>query len=157
MLHSKSVAFFVGLFVFVGVGALFFLAMQVSNLSSFSDSESYHLIAKFENIGGLKVRSPITVAGVRIGRVSSISYDKDRYEAIVEMRIDSEYDTFTTDASANIYTAGLLGEQYISLNPGGADDFLVDGDQLQSAESAIILEEIVSKFLFSKVEESADP
>jgi len=157
MLHSKSVAFFVGLFVFVGICALFFLAMQVSNLSSFNDRESYHLIAKFENIGGLKVRSPITVSGVRIGRISNISYDKNNYEAIVEMRIDAEYDTFPTDTSASIFTAGLLGEQYISLNVGSEDEFLAPGDELELNQSALVLEEIIGKFLFSRAEERASP
>ncbi len=157
MLHSKSVAFFVGLFVFVGTGALFFLALQVSNLSSFNNTESFSLIAKFENIGGLKVRSPVTVAGVRIGRVSGILYDKSNYEAIVEMRIDAEYDTLPMDTSASIFTAGLLGEQYISFNIGSEDGFLADGDQLELNQSALVLEEIIGKFLFSKAEDSANP
>ena len=157
MQHSKTLAFVVGLFVFIGIGALFFLAMQVSNLSGLDNSEGYHLIAKFENVGGLKVRSPVTVSGVRIGRISDISYDKKSYQAVVAMRINKYYDTLPVDTSASIYTSGLLGEQYIALEPGGDDDSLKDGDELELTQSALVLEEIIGKFLFSKAEDSAKP
>lgn len=156
MLQSRTVALVVGLFVFIGIGALFFLAMQVSNLSSLDNSKGYLLTAKFENVGGLKVRSPVTVSGVRIGRVSDIRFDKNRYQAVVAMKINPYYDTLPTDTSASIYTAGLLGEQYIGLEPGGEDDFLKDGDELELTQSALVLEEIIGQFLFSKAEEKAD-
>ncbi len=157
MQHSKTLALGVGLFVFIGIGALFFLAMQVSNLSSLDNSKGYRLTAKFENVGGLKVRSPVTVSGVRIGRISDISYDKNSYQAVVAMRINPYYDTLPADTSASIYTAGLLGEQYIGLEPGGDDDFLKDGDEFELTQSALVLEEIIGQFLFSKAEDSANP
>lgn len=153
MQFPKMLATIVGLFVFVGIGALFFLAMQVSNLGSFEQGKGYRLVARFENIGGLKVRSPVTVAGVRIGRINAINYDKNAYQAVVEMIIDPTYDTLPTDTSASIYTSGLLGEQYIGLEPGGADDYLQDGDQFEFTQSALVLEEIIGQFLFSKADE----
>ena len=153
MQYSKSLATLVGFFVFLGLGGLFFLAMQVSNLSSFNNSGGYRLTARFENVGGLKVRSPVTVSGVRIGRVSAIDYDKKSYQAVVEMRINPFYDTLPTDTSAGIYTSGLLGEQFIGLEPGGADEYLQDGGQFEYTQSALVLEEIIGQFLFSKADE----
>lgn len=157
MQFSKTLATVVGFFVFLGIGALFFLAMQVSNLSSFDRGEGYRLVARFENIGGLKVRSPVTVSGVRIGRVHAVRYDKNAYQAVVEMRIDPVYDTLPTDTSASIYTSGLLGEQYIGLEPGGGDEYLQDGDQFEFTQSALVLEEIIGQFLFSKADEVKEP
>ncbi|MGR9107314.1 MAG: outer membrane lipid asymmetry maintenance protein MlaD [Gammaproteobacteria bacterium] len=153
MQYSKWVATLVGVFVVLGSGALFFLAMQVSNLSSFENSDGYHLSARFENIGGLKVRSPVTVSGVRIGRVSAIRYDKTSYEAVVEMNINRFYDTLPVDTSAGIYTSGLLGEQYIGLEPGGEEEYLADGDEFEFTQSALVLEELIGQFLFSKADE----
>lgn len=153
MHYSKTLVTLVGFFVFLGIGALFFLAMQVSNLSGFDDGDGYRLSARFENIGGLKVRSPVTVSGVRIGRVSAIDYDKKTYQAVVEMKINPNYDTLPADTSAGIYTSGLLGEQYIGLEPGGAEEYLRNGDQFEHTQSALVLEEIIGQFLFSKAEE----
>ncbi|MCI0668103.1 MAG: outer membrane lipid asymmetry maintenance protein MlaD [Methylococcaceae bacterium] len=153
MHYSKSHATWVGFFVFLGIGALFFLALQVSNLSSFDHGDGYRLVARFENIGGLKVRSPVTVSGVRIGRVSAIDYDKKTYQAVVEMKINPTYDTLPADTSAGIYTSGLLGEQYIGLEPGGAEEYLQNGDQFEYTQSALVLEEIIGQFLFSKADE----
>ncbi|MGH8552742.1 MAG: outer membrane lipid asymmetry maintenance protein MlaD [Methylococcales bacterium] len=144
----------VGLFVCAGVGAVFFLALKVSNLSSFESANGYRLTARFENIGGLKVRSPVTVSGVRIGRVSAIHYDKNTYQAVVEMDIDPYYDTLPDDTSAAIYTAGLLGEQYIGLQPGGGDTYLKNGDQVEFVQSALVLEELIGKFFLSKSDET---
>ena len=155
MQYSKTAATLVGFFVVLGVAALFFLALQVSNLSSFDDSAGYRLVARFENIGGLKVRSPVTVSGVRIGRVSAIDFDNQSYQAIVELKVNSHYDTLPNDTSAAIYTSGLLGEQYIGLEPGGADEYLQDGDQIEYTQSALVLEEIIGQFLFSKADENA--
>ena len=119
MHNSKTQDTLVGLFVACGIAALFFMAMQISNLGSFSDNNAYIIRANFENSGGLKVKSPVTLAGVRIGRVSRISIDNESYESVVEMHIESQYNNLPDDTSASIYTAGLLGEQYVSLEPGG--------------------------------------
>ena len=111
--------------------------------------DSYLLKAGFENIGGLKVRSPVTVSGVRVGRVVAIDYDDEAFEAVVTLRIESRHDGFPQDTSASIFTAGLLGEQYIALEPGGAMDNLVDGDRLQLTQSALVMEQIIGQFLYS--------
>ncbi len=153
MHYSRTVATLVGFFVFLGIAGLFFLALQVSNLSSFDNTEGYRLTARFENIGGLKVRSPVTVSGVRIGRVSAIDFDSKYYQAVVEMKIKPQYDKLPADTTAGIYTSGLLGEQYIGLEPGGAEEFLQDGDQFEFSQSALVLEEIIGQFLFSKADE----
>lgn len=137
----------VGLFVVMGGAALFVLAMSVSNFASISSKEGYFLTAYFENIGGLKVRSAITVSGVRVGQVSSIVFDPERLQAKVTLRVDNEHDYFTLDTAASIYTAGLLGEQYIALEPGAEDDTLSDGDEIEYTQSAVVLEEIISKFI----------
>ena len=140
----------VGLFVAIGLAALFMLAMQVSNLSTLgSERNSYTITATFENIGGLKVRSPVTVSGVRVGRVDSINYDTDAYEAVVTLRIDSRYDSFPEDTSASIFTAGLLGEQYVSLDPGGSMENLAEGSRIQLTQSALVMEQIIGQFLYS--------
>jgi len=139
----------VGLFVAGGLAALFMLAMQVSNLSANISSKSYEVTAAFQNIGGLKVRSPVTVSGVRVGRVEAIDYDTKGYEAVVTLRIDDKYDTFPEDTSASIFTAGLLGEQYISLQPGGSETDLKSGDRIHLTQSALVLEQIIGQFLYN--------
>jgi len=148
-MHNRNTEIAVGLFVALGVAALFMLALQVSNMSSFSRGEGYIITAAFENIGGLKVRSPVTVSGVRVGRVDSIDYDTQAYEAVVSMRIDSRYDTFPEDTSASIFTSGLLGEQYIALEPGGAVRNLKPGDRIQLSQSALVMEQVIGQFLYS--------
>lgn len=153
MFQSRTMEIWVGLFVAAGLAALFMLAMKVSNLSSFTDENGYTLIARFENIGGLKVRSPVTVSGVRIGRVAGISYDNENYEALVTLNVSAQYDKLPADTSASILTAGLLGEQYIGLDPGGEEAFLKDGDRIQLTQSALVLEKIIGQFLFSKAAE----
>ena len=152
MQHSKTQDTMVGLFVAVGIAALFYLALQISNLGSYSSGESYSIIARFQNSGGLKVKSPVSVAGVRIGRVASITLDKESHEAIVEMRIEEQYNNLPDDSSASIYTAGLLGEQYISIDPGSSDDYLKDKSTLDITSSAIVLEEMIGKFMMNKAE-----
>jgi phospholipid/cholesterol/gamma-HCH transport system substrate-binding protein len=139
----------VGLFVALGIAALFMLAMQVSNMSSLGRSESYVITAGFQNIGGLKVRSPVTVSGVRVGRVEAIDYDTQAYEAVVSLRIDNNYNAFPEDTSASIFTAGLLGEQYVALEPGGAVTNLKPGDRIQLTQSALVMEQIIGQFLYS--------
>ncbi len=157
MQQSRVVETWVGLFVALGMLALFFLAMKVSNLGELqTDKDSYRLIARFQNAGSLKERSPVSMAGVRIGRVSAIRFDKETYEAVVEMRIDPQYNTIPTDTTATILTAGLLGEQYVGLNAGGDTEYLKDGDKVELTQSALVLEEVISRFLFNKAESGSD-
>ncbi len=137
----------VGLFVVTGGAALFVLAMSVSNFGSISSKDGYYLTAYFENIGGLKVRSAVTVSGVRVGQVSDIVFDRERLQAKVTLRVDNDHDYFTLDTAASIYTAGLLGEQYIALEPGAEDGTLSNGDEIEFTQSAVVLEEIISKFI----------
>ena len=153
MVHSRSTEILVGAFVAAGLVALFFLAMQVSNLSSSARGEGYLLEARFDNIGSLKVRSPVPMAGVRVGRVGDITFDSNTYEAVVSLRIEQRYDRIPDDTFAKIFTAGLLGEQYIGLDPGGSEAYLGDGDRISLTQSALVLEEIIGQFLFSKAEE----
>ena len=152
MQHSKTQDTLVGFFVASGIAALFYMALQVSNLSTYTSDDSYTVIAHFENSGGLKVKSPVSIAGVRIGRVSSIRLDRDSHESIVEMRIESQFDNIPTDSGASIYTAGLLGEQYISIDPGSSEEYLHDKSQLDITSSAIVLEEMIGKFMLNKAE-----
>ena len=150
MMQSRSVQVWVGLFVVMGMAALLMLAMKVSNIRAFSGDEGYEISAHFENIGGLKVRSPVTMAGVVVGRVARIDFDKELYEAVVTLRIDPRYDNLPEDTSASIFTAGLLGEQYIGLEAGGAENYLRDGDSLQLTQSAVVLEQLIGQFLVSQ-------
>ncbi len=156
MHNSKTVEIIVGLFVALGVAALFMLAMKVSNLSAFSGDGGYVITARFENIGGLKVRSPVTVAGVRVGRISNIGFDNTTYEAVVSMNISSDYNTLPTDTSASIFTAGLLGEQYVALEPGGDEKYLQQGGEVRLTQSAIVLEQVIGQFLYSQAEGGGD-
>ena len=152
MIQNKSTEITVGMFVAAGVIALFVLAMKVSNFATFSDEAGYNVTAEFENIGGLKVRSPVTMAGVRVGRVSDISLSPDTYNAVVTLSLSSHFDVLPTDTAASIYTAGLLGEQYISLEAGAEDEFLQDGDVIDLTQPALVLEQVIGQFLFSKAE-----
>jgi phospholipid/cholesterol/gamma-HCH transport system substrate-binding protein len=157
MQHSRVLETWVGVFVALGLLGLFFLAMQVSNLGALKfDDRSYTVTARFSNIGSLKVRAPVSMSGVRVGRVSAIRFDRESYEAVVEMRIEPYFNTLPSDTSASILTQGLLGEQYIGLTPGGMDDPLRDGDKIEMTQSAMILEQLISRFLFSKAEEGSD-
>ncbi|MET0067531.1 MAG: outer membrane lipid asymmetry maintenance protein MlaD [Candidatus Thiodiazotropha sp.] len=155
MMKMRHLEITVGFFMAAGLVALFFLAMQVSNLASISGEEGYEVTARFDNIGGLKVRSPVSMAGVRIGRVSGIRYDQTSYEAVVTLSIDPKYNQIPDDSIAKIYTSGLLGEQYIGLDPGGSLENLAQGSELTLTQSALVLEEIIGQFLFSKAEENA--
>jgi phospholipid/cholesterol/gamma-HCH transport system substrate-binding protein len=152
MQHSKTQDTLVGLFVACGIAALFYMALQISNLGSYTGNDSYTIIARFQNSGGLKVKSPVSLAGVRIGQVASISLDKESHESVVEMRIESKYDNLPIDSGASIYTAGLLGEQYISIDPGSSEEFLKDKSKLDITSSAIVLEEMIGKFMLNKAE-----
>lgn len=152
MMQKRSTEITVGMFVAAGIAALFMLAMKVSNLGDFTDEKGYQVIAEFENIGGLKVRSPVTMAGVRVGRVADISLDENTYNAKVTLNLYPRYNNLPTDTSASIYTAGLLGEQYIGLEAGAEDEFLQDGSVLELTQPALVLEQVIGQFLFSKAE-----
>jgi phospholipid/cholesterol/gamma-HCH transport system substrate-binding protein len=147
---TRTIEIWVGIFVAAGLASLFMLAMKVSNLSGLDAAVGYKLTASFDNIGGLKVRSPITASGVRVGRVANIRYDSTSYRAEVVLQIDPQFDQFPTDTSASIFTAGLLGEQYIALAPGAEEEMLREGDNLMLTESAIVLERLIGQFLYSK-------
>lgn len=150
---SRSVLdFWVGIFVAIGIGALLFLSLKVGNLSSAHMSESYALQAKFDNIGGLKVRGPVKSAGVVVGRIADISFDSKTYEAVVTMNIDGRY-RFPKDTFASIYTSGLLGEQYVGLDVGGDEKMLNPGDVIAKTQSAVVLEKLISQLVFSKASE----
>ncbi len=153
MQHTNTQDTLVGLFVAAGIVGLFFLALQVSNLSSFTKHDSYIVTAHFENSGGLKVKSPVSAAGVKIGRVSAIRFDPKTYESVVQMSIDSQYNTLPDDTTASIFTAGLLGEQYVNLDAGGSDEHLKNGGKIEITQSAIILEKALGQFLFKSAEE----
>lgn len=155
MTQTRTVETLVGLFMAAGFAALFMLAMKVSNLSEFTGGDGYQLSARFDNVGGLKVRSPVTMGGVRVGRVTGIGYDQNTYEAVVTLEVDGRYNRLPEDTSASIYTAGLLGEQYVGLEPGGAETFLHDGDQIKLTQSALVLEQIIGQALFSKAAEGS--
>jgi len=149
-MYSKTVEIGVGLFVALGLAALLMLAMKVSNLAELTAPDGYQVTARFENIGGLKVRSPVTMAGVRMGRVTHIEFDDSSYEAVVRFSVDPRYVRIPTDTSASIFTAGLLGEQYIGLDAGGDEAFLVEGDEITLTQSAIVLEQVIGQFLYNK-------
>ena len=144
--------FWVGTFVLAGIAALMILALKVGNASTYNLSESYKLIAEFENIGGLRTRAPVKSAGVVVGRVDDIQFDTERFVARVTFTVDKRY-AFPKDTFASILTSGLLGEQYVGLSAGGDNVLLKDGDAITQTQSAVVLEELVSKFLFDKAAE----
>jgi phospholipid/cholesterol/gamma-HCH transport system substrate-binding protein len=155
-MKRSTIDVWVGLFVAAGLAAVLFLALRVGNLASFSRGETYDVQAKFANIGGLKPRAPIKSAGVVVGRVSDIQFDNQSYEAIVTFTIESRYQ-FPRDTSAKILTSGLLGEQYVGLEAGGDSAMLKDGGQLRLTQSAVVLENLISQFLFNKAAEEKEP
>ncbi len=153
MKSSRQLEILVGVFMAIGLVALFFLAMQVSNLGTLHTGDSYRVKARFDNIGSLKVKAPVTMAGVEVGRVARIGFDKERFQAVVDLDIYAEYDEIPEDTYAKILTAGLLGEQYIGLDPGGSEEVLRDGSEIEITQSALVLEEVVGQFIFSKAQE----
>ncbi|MEA3302911.1 MAG: outer membrane lipid asymmetry maintenance protein MlaD [Pseudomonadota bacterium] len=150
---SAGVEVMVGVLVLAGAAALFFLAMSASNFASFEEQDGYLVGARFDNIGGLKVRSPVTMAGVMIGRVKSIEIDDQTFEAVVSLSIQARYDQIPDDTFAKILTQGLLGEQYVGLDPGGSESSLAQGSEITITQSALVLEDMVGQFIFSKAEE----
>ena len=151
MQSTKSVEIYVGLFVALGFAALLMLSMKVSHLGDLFAESGYAVKARFDNIGGLKVKSPVKMSGVRIGRVTNIRYDDEDNEAVVTMHIEPQYTRIPTDASVNIFTAGLLGEQYISLEAGADEEYLTDGNEFDPGftQSAVILEQLIGQFLYN--------
>lgn len=142
----------VGIFVVIGMLALLFLALRVGNVSGVDLSEAYTIRAEFDNIGGLKVRAPVKSAGVVVGRVSTITFDPQSYRAVVEMSVAGQYE-FPRDTIGSILTSGLLGEQYIGLDPGGDIEMLESGEALMLTQSAVVLEKLISQFLFNRAED----
>ncbi len=153
-MQRKSLDIWVGLFVLLGALAVMFLALKVGNMSSISFGPSYTVIARFDNIGGLKPRAPVKSAGVVVGRVESITFNDKTFQAQVTLRLQGEV-KFPKDSSAKILTSGLLGEQYIGIEPGGNDKNFAEGDRIKSTQSAIVLENLISQFLFSKAADSS--
>lgn len=149
MNSSKKVEVLVGALFVMAILALVFLALNVSNFTRLSSSNGYQVTAQFNNIGGLSTKAKVTMSGVTVGRVTGISYDKKSFRAVVTMTIDSNFDYLPEDSQASIYTAGLLGEQYISLEPGAEESPLVEGSNISLTQSAIVLEEIIGKVLVS--------
>jgi phospholipid/cholesterol/gamma-HCH transport system substrate-binding protein len=154
-MNRSTVDLWVGIFVVAGIGALLFLALKVGNLATFSSSQSYQVQAKFANIGGLKVRAPVKSAGVVVGRIADIRFDNDSFEALVSMNIDQQY-AFPRDTTAKILTSGILGEQYVGLEAGGDSKMLEAGSTLRLTQSAVVLENLISQFLFNKAAEGKD-
>ena len=148
-MERTTIDLWVGIFVALGVAALMGLAMKVGNLTTNNIGETYTVSANFENIGGLKPRAPVKSAGVVVGRVSNITFDADNYEAVISISLDKRY-SFPKDTFANIYTAGLLGEQYIGLEAGGDETKLANGDKITQTQDAVVLEKMISQFLYNK-------
>ena len=151
-MYSKSLQVWVGLFVVAGMASLLMLSMKVSNISAFTETEGYEVKANFENIGGLKVRSPVTMAGVVVGRVASIGFDPQTFEAVVTMSIQDKYNGIPEDTSASIFTSGLLGEQYVGLEAGGSETVLKQGSVIRLTQSAVVLEKLIGQFLVSQAD-----
>ncbi|NLA88243.1 MAG: outer membrane lipid asymmetry maintenance protein MlaD [Alcaligenaceae bacterium] len=145
---SKRIEFVVGVFVLLGILALAFLAMRAGNLSTFSLQPNYTVSAHFDNVGSLKKRSAVKSNGVVVGRVKNILFDNQLYQAVVELDIEKQFE-FPADTSASIKTQGLIGEQYLDLSPGADDEILVDGGTIIYTQSAVVIEDLISKFLFS--------
>jgi phospholipid/cholesterol/gamma-HCH transport system substrate-binding protein len=154
-MQRKSLDLWVGLFVLLGAAALLFLALKAGNMSSLSFDRTYPVITKFDNIGGLKPRAPVKSAGVVVGRVDQIRFDDKTFQAIVTLQLQEQYQ-FPKDTSAKILTSGLLGEQYIGLEAGGDTNNLAAGDRIKMTQSAIVLENLISQFLFSKAAEGKE-
>ncbi|MDR1062488.1 MAG: outer membrane lipid asymmetry maintenance protein MlaD [Azoarcus sp.] len=152
-MNRTALDLWVGLFVALGFAALVFLAVKVGSYADVSGGTAYAVEAAFDNIGGLKARAPVKSAGVVVGRVGNIRFDSQNYRAIVRLDLDGRYE-FPVDTSASILTSGLLGEQYIGLDPGADSEILKGGDKLQITQSAVVLEKLIGQFLFNKAAET---
>tara|TARA_Y100000385_G_C12936443_1_gene569060 strand:- start:14 stop:481 length:468 start_codon:yes stop_codon:yes gene_type:complete len=152
-MDRSMVDLWVGLFVAVGIGALLFLALKAGNVDSIIKSEGYSVSAEFDNIGGLKAKAPVKSAGVIVGRVSSVNFSNQSLRAVVKLDLDDRFQ-FPKDSSASILTAGLLGDQFVGIDPGGSLENLVEGDRLRITQSAIVLEKVIGQFLYGKMSET---
>jgi phospholipid/cholesterol/gamma-HCH transport system substrate-binding protein len=152
-LNRSALDLWVGTFVAIGIGAVLFLALKVGNLISFGSTPGYRLEARFDNIGGLKPRAPVRTAGVTVGRVKSIALDGKTYQSVVTLDIERDF-VFPKDTAAKILTSGLLGDQYVGLEPGGDDQNLAPGETIAQTQSAVVLENLISQFLFNKAAEA---
>jgi len=150
MQQTRAVELGTGLFVLLGVGALFFLTTQTTGGNDFSASDTFEVPARFENVGSLKRRAPVSMAGVTIGRIATVEFDPASLEAVVVFIIDSRYDQIPDDSDASILTAGLLGSQYIALQAGGSETYLENGSEIMFTQSAIVLENLIGKYLFNR-------
>ena len=157
MRQNRAIDVSTGLFVLLGVAAIIFLVTQIANREFSSNGKGYDVVAQFDNVGGLKVGAPVKMAGVTIGRVVAIGYDMKLFKAVVHLGIDGRYDEIPDDSDASIYTAGLLGGQYIGIEPGGSEDYLKDGSQVEFVQNAIVLENLISKYLFGQAIKEPPP
>jgi phospholipid/cholesterol/gamma-HCH transport system substrate-binding protein len=148
-MNRKSIETLVGLFVLLGMLGLLFLALKAANLATFGGNDSYTVMARFDNVGGLKVRAPVRSAGVTVGRVTSIGLDSKTFQGLVTFDIDRAFQ-FPRDSSAKILTSGLLGDQYVGIEPGGDDKNLAPGQMITQTQSAVVLENLIGQFLFNK-------
>jgi len=148
-LQRSKVDVWVGLFVLVGAAAILFLALQSANLLNLSFEQSYRVSAKFDNAGGLKPKAAVKSAGVVVGRIESIGFDDQTFQATVVLALEKRY-AFPKDSSLKVLTSGLLGEQYIGIEPGGAEQNLAQGDVIKQTQSAVVLENLIGQFLYSK-------
>jgi len=149
MRSTRTIDISTGLFVLLGFAAILFMVTQITNREFSLNSSSYRLTASFENVGGLKAGAPVSMAGVTIGRVEAIQYDMNLLKAVATLRIDGRYDAIPNDSDASIFTAGLLGGQYVGLSPGGSEDAFRDGDRIEFVQDAVVLENLISKYLFN--------
>ncbi len=148
-MNNKGIELAVGLFILAGIGAFLLLALKISGLSYYPSQHYYHLSASFDNIGSLKVRAPVRLAGVQVGEVVAIDIDPNTFKAIVSLRINSQQDQLPSDTAANIQTEGLLGSNFIALTPGYAPDVLKNGDRIEMTHLALVLENLIGQFLYS--------
>jgi len=156
MRSSRTIDLSTGLFVLLGLAAILFLVSQITNREFSLGTDSYRVTAQFGNVGGLKAGAPVSMAGVTIGRVESISYDMKLFKAVAVLRIDKRYGQIPNDSDASILTAGMLGGQYVGISPGGSDEVLKDGDRIELVQDAIVLENLISKYLFSQADKRAE-
>lgn len=154
-MNQRSIDFWVGLFVLIGFCALLVLALKVGNLGIGGGSETYTVTAKFNNVGGLKIRAPVRASGVTVGRVTDINFDSAAYQAITVMAIDAAY-RFPIDTSASVLTSGVLGENYIGLDAGAEEEFLADGGAIDITQSAVVLERVLGRFMYDNAQKQPE-
>ena len=156
MTRDRKTEAAVGVFVVAGIAALVMLSVRVGNLTLHTDPGAYRVTARFDDIGGLKVRAPVSMSGIRVGQVVALDFDSESYEAVATLEIEGRFDQVPVDSSASIFTAGLLGEQYVAISPGGEEDFLEAGDEIGLTQSAMVLERLIGRFLFDRATAADD-